>query len=129
MNFGIRTGCIFRWALLLGVSLATARAESTEEPRWWSDAVENRLADAGTNRVEMTKALTGVSGGRREGMAFLVQNMPTADLQSLSAAFLVEEVNLAYQAWEQSPWHERVAKELFINDVLPYACLNEEREP
>ena len=62
-------------------------------------------------------------------MAFLVENMPAEDLKSLSATFLLENLNLAYDTWEKSPWHASVAKELFLNDVLPYACLNEPRDP
>ena len=109
MHFRIRTTCFFLWAFFLGVSVTVARAESTGEQHWWSDAVESRLAESGTNWVEIAKALTEVPSGRREGMAFLVQNMPATDLQSLSAAFLVEELNLAYQAWEKSPWRESIA--------------------
>lgn len=96
---------------------------------WWSEAVEKRLTAAGTNRAEITKALAESPEARREGMAFLVENMPRPDLQALTAGFLLENLNLAYDDWEKSPWGTRVTKELFLNDVLPYACLNEARDP
>ncbi len=99
------------------------------DARWWSEAIENRLAEAGTNRVEITKALVESPAARREGMAFLVANMPEPDLRALTAEFLLENLNLAYDDWEKSPWRARVTQAMFFNDVLPYACLNEARDP
>jgi hypothetical protein len=61
-------------------------------------------------------------------MLFLVANMPERDLQSLSAEFLRENVALAYRAWNEAPWKDRVAKELFLGEVLPYASVNEHRD-
>jgi hypothetical protein len=96
--------------------------------RLGNDAIEKRLEQAVTNRPEISRAFKDAAPDRREGMSFLVENMPDADLKSLSASFLLENLNLAYEAWEQSPWHAQVSKELFLNDILPYASLNEERE-
>ena len=115
--------------LLCGGLMVAAHAQSTPNDPGWSAAVENRLVEAGTNRVELVKALNEVSRARREGLVFLLENMPAADLKSLSAAFLLEHLNLAYEGWETSPWHAKVTNELFLNDVLPYACLSEAREP
>lgn len=106
----------------------TARAQNTAGEHWWSEAVENRLEQAGTNRTELTKALEGVAIERRDGMAFLVGNMPEFDLKTLSSAFLLENLQLAFDAWEKSPWRGSVSKEMFFNDVLPYASLTEERD-
>ena len=97
--------------------------------RWWSDTIEARLVEAGTNRPAITKALTDTPEARREGIVFLVENMPVTDLRSLTAAFLLENLDLGYEAWEKSPWHAGVPRELFLNDILPYACMNEARDP
>ena len=35
-------------------------------------------------------------------------NLPEADLRSLTAAFLLENLNLAYEGWEKSWWRARV---------------------
>ena len=120
----------FRFAIALS-TLTTVVASAqphSPAPRLWSDTIEKRLVTAGTNRAAIVEAFASVSAERREGLGFLVENMPDNDLQSLSADFLVENLNLAYDAWENSPWREPVTKELFLNDVLPYASLNEERE-
>src|SRR5579862_6691741 len=98
------------------------------EERWWSEPVEGQLAKAGTNRNEIERALAEVPVPRREGMVFLVENMPDADLQSLSAAFLLENLNLAYDAWENAAWRTNVTKEMFFDEILPYACMDERRE-
>ncbi len=114
------------WLFLLPF---TAYPQSPPGDPWWSNAIEDRLAQAGTNRVELRQALSEVPAARREGMAFLVENMPAADLRTLTAEFLLEDLNLAYDSWEKSPWRTRVTEELFLNDVLPYASLNEARDP
>lgn len=115
---------------LFQVATGTWGAQSPASgARWWSEAVEHRLAEAGTNRVAITKALVEAPAARREGMAFLVANMPEPDLRALTAEFLLENLNLAYDDWEKSPWREHVTKELFLRDVLPYASLNEPRDP
>ena len=115
---------LFQAAVVAGVAQSPATSA-----RWWSRAVEDRLAAAGTNRTEISQALAEVADARREGMAFLMENMPEADLRSLTAAFLLENLNLAYDEWEKSPWRARVTQEMFFNDVLPYACMNEARDP
>ena len=37
-------------------------------------------------------------------------------------------MRLAYEAWEKSPWREQITEELFFNNVLPYANVNEQRD-
>jgi hypothetical protein len=54
--------------------------------------------------------------------------MPEADLRSLNAEFLLENVKLAYEARERFPWGKQVPEDIFLNDVLPYANINERRD-
>ncbi len=114
-------------SLLLLATIAQA-AQTGPGARWWSDAAEQALGQAGTNRAELAQALAQTPDTQRDGMQFLVENMPPADLRSLSARFLLDHVALVYDAFARAPWHERVPKEIFLNDVLPYACLSETRE-
>jgi hypothetical protein len=100
----------------------------TAAERPWGDEVEARLELAGENRSAIAQALREAPAARRPGMIFLVENMPLADLRSLTADFLLENLNLAYDGWEKSPWHDSVAEEMFFNDVLPYACTSEKRD-
>src|SRR5580700_2731875 len=50
----------------------------------WTAAVTSALTEAGTNRQELVKALEQTSGEQREGMQFLLTNMPSRDLNTLS---------------------------------------------
>ena len=61
-------------------------------------------------------------------MEFLRENMPSSDANALSTDFLSNNVALAYAAFEKAPWRNTISDELFMNYVLPYAQLNEERE-
>ena len=58
------------------------------------------------------------SDGLQEGMEWLVQHMPSEDLQSLSADFLIENVKLSYDSWERAPC------ECLSWDHPSYECLS-----
>jgi len=90
--------------------------------------VETAIAQAGDNRAELLKALTDVPEAQREGLQFLIENMPNVDLHALSAAFLLDHVAQGYAALAAAPWGKEVPKDIFLNDVLPYASLNEKRD-
>lgn len=96
--------------------------------RWWSDPVELTLSGSGTNRVELQGAVDKVREDRREGMAFLLEHMPEIDRGRLPGSLLLTHVDLAYEAMATAPWGRQVPKEIFLNDVLPYACVNEPRD-
>jgi hypothetical protein len=106
-----------------------ASSVAVAEPKdWWADDVEQALVRAKENRPELEKALHSVPVEQRKGMAFLVAHMPDRDLVSLKADFLVANVSLAYQARSTVPWGKEIPEELFLNDVLPYANVDETRE-
>ena len=86
------------------------------------------LSRAGENRPQIEEALRRSADDQRKGMQFLVAHMPQRDLQSLSAEFLLENVELAYQAWRAATWKQRVPREIFLNHVLPYCSINERRD-
>ncbi|QVL32011.1 hypothetical protein KIH39_24775 [Telmatocola sphagniphila] len=115
---------LFLCCLLL---LSPAIASAKQEP-WWSEDVNEALAQAGGNRPELEMALNKVPKDQRKGMGFLVANMPSKDLTTLKAKFLLENVALAYEARNKWEWAKKVPEELFLNDVLPYASITEKRE-
>lgn len=91
-------------------------------------ALDKALETAGENKFEIEKALKGAPEDQRKGMSFLVEHMPAADLKTLKAEFLLENVALAYKARAEFPWANNVPEEIFFNDVLPYAVLDETRD-
>ena len=66
--------------------------------------------------------------GRRAAY-FLVDNMPAGDRAALSCDFLMENLALALEARDEFPWAKDVPERIFFNDVLPYASLDEPRDP
>jgi len=73
---------------------------------------------------------SGIAQELREHFAvdFLRNNMSDADKENLSSEFLINNTNLAFDAFNKAPWRDNVSHELFLNYVLPYAQLNEQRE-
>lgn len=59
---------------------------------------------------------------------FLVEHLPAADREALSAEYLLENLDLAMTARAEFPWVKELPEEVFFNDVLPYASLDETRE-
>jgi predicted esterase len=105
-------------------SLTSAQAQS----RWWPAEVDEALARADKNRPELEKALYGAQAEHRKAMVFLIANMPDKDLRSLKADFLLDNVELTYKARKQVAWGSKVPDNVFFNDVLPYANVDEERD-
>ncbi len=118
--------------LLVGLLLSLLTTPSLlaqERGKWWPDEVERALVRAGANRDELVKALQTTPADQRKGMVFLIAHMPERDLKSLRADFLRENVALAYKARAEVPWGRGIPEEIFLNDVLPYANVDEERHP
>lgn len=86
------------------------------------------LQRAGDNAPEIRRAIAEAPEEQRAAMRFLVRHMPDQDLQSLSGDFLLENLRLAVEARLATPWAREVPTEVWRNDVLPYAQVNEERE-
>ncbi len=110
--------------LLLLLGIVSASAETL---------FDERIKQAGDNGREISAFVESAKekhGGFGERAArFLVEGMPGSDLRSLSEKFLMENLSLALKAREQFPWAGVVPEEIFLNDVLPYASLDETREP
>ena len=98
---------------------------------WAQDApaaVSATFARAGANRGELERAWRGVPEPQRASLAFVMEHMPDADAQSLTAAFLLHDVQLAHEARGAVAWGAALPEPLFQQFVLPYAQANEKRE-
>ena len=117
--------------LLLVVPGITARGleiSGRKIPQVYVEGLESALGRAGDNAPELRAAFGRVSEEEVAGLAFLVAHMPERDLVSLGAAYLAENIKWAYKARAQFPWAQAIGEELFFNDVLPYASINERRD-
>ena len=73
-------------------------------------------------------ALARVPQEQRSAMKWLIEHMPQQDATVVEAEFLLEHCDLAYTAWQRAPWHKSVPEEIFLDALLPYACVSETRE-
>lgn len=105
----------------------TETSERTAPPTA-AELLNAALEKAGDNRSQMERALSEVPADQRAGMEYLIRYMPERDLRELSADYLLENVAYAYEAWRKAPWHAHVSEEIFLNDILPYASINERRD-
>jgi hypothetical protein len=92
-----------------------------------------RLVAAGDNapaiRAFTEEAAKDFGEPGSKAAAFLVAGMPERDLRSLTKEFLLENLRLALQTRAAFPWSKQVSDELFLDCVLPYAQLDEPRDP
>jgi len=115
------------WLLFAGLWLACPSAHAAPADAL-APRIDQAVVTAGDNAAQIERALSEVPADQREGMRFLVAYMPEHDLQALSAEDLLTNVRLAYRARREMPWGERVPEALFLNDVLPYATIDEQRD-
>jgi hypothetical protein len=64
----------------------------------------------------------------REAAQFLVDGMPASDRAKLTKEFLMKNLDAALKTRGEFPWGKEIPDEVFLNDVLPYASLDETRE-
>ena len=114
-NVPVLITCVF-------CSVYTFGGEEAQTP------IKLALSAAKQNRDEVNRALEECPAEQKKAMEFLVSNMPERDLQELTADFLLENVSLAYSAWNDSPWKSSVPEDIFLNNILPYASINENRD-
>ncbi|MFM2170892.1 MAG: hypothetical protein RI957_1121 [Verrucomicrobiota bacterium] len=110
--------------LLLSLLHVPILAAETSLPPTLAMRIEKEQASS----TEFTKAWQQCPAEQRPGMAFLLTHMSPRDASSLPSEFLLENIKLAYQARQEMPWGKDIPDEIFFNDVLPYAVLDEKRD-
>jgi len=65
---------------------------------------------------------------QREGMAFLLVYMPHGDRDTMRLDLLRENVEYAYRARKEFAWAKALPDSVFLNEVLPYAVVDEVRD-
>ncbi len=116
------------WNRFLAVAVSFLLVTLVHAGEFLSSGVEDALRRAGENRGELQDALEKVPANQREGLEFLIANMPERDLTSLKADFLLENTEYAYRVLKEVPWGGRIPKEIFLNNILPYANVSERRD-
>jgi len=127
MAFFVRSS-LAAMAILGGLCFCHAVDAADTEVQVEKSVLEAALQLAGDNRSQLETALLNSPVDQLAGMEFLIANMPENDLKTLSAEFLLQNLKLAYQAWEEAPWRDQISEPLFFNNILPYANVNESRD-
>ena len=69
-----------------------------------------------------------VPAAQQPAYDFLVAHLPAADRATLDPVIMLETLDLSFRARAEFAWARTVPDEVFFNDVLPYAFVNEARE-
>lgn len=81
-----------------------------------------------TPRQDLKDATLKLAANHQQAAAFLVDHLPERDITMLTPEFLAKNVSLAAQARNEFPWGKEIPEDKFLNDVLPYATLDESRD-
>ncbi|MFT5733825.1 MAG: poly(3-hydroxybutyrate) depolymerase/transglutaminase-like putative cysteine protease [Planctomycetota bacterium] len=83
-------------------------------------------SDAWTQFVEAASTELGPEG--EKAARFLAEHRPSSDAVLEDGSLLMDNLRLALAARKEFPWASSISDDLFLNDVLPYAVLDETRE-
>jgi len=100
-----------------------------EIPAQYRGGVLGALQAMGTGSASFAEALRAADPEERTYLAFLLANMPDHDVATLEAGYLVENVRLARMARRTIPLAAGVPDDIFLDYVLPYAAMDEPRDP
>ena len=114
--------------VLPGITAKGLEISGRKIPEVYAEDLNSSLARAGDNARELRAAFGSIKQDEVAGLAFLIAHMPERDLVSLSSDYLVENIQWAYRARAQFPWAQAIKEDIFFNDVLPYASINERRD-
>lgn len=90
--------------------------------------VQEAIRKAENNGEQLKLALQEARNKEKKAVVFLLTTMPERDLKELTADFILENVRLALRARKEFPWCASLPDSVFLNEVLPYVCLNEHRD-
>lgn len=117
----------FLLAIVIQFGSTQADAQQTEEQAL-REQFQSQLQQAGPNEDQLLKALTEARAEHCDAIKFLIANLGPADLRTVSAQLLLDNVRLAYEAKSKLKWGENIPEDIFFNDVLPYFNVDETRE-
>ena len=117
------------WLLFFSVVLlASCQMEYPGVPEKYHTLLDTAMVVAGENSGELEMALKSSSKEQKEATAFLIAYMPDKDLKSLSSDFILDQVNGAFKARKEFEWCRNLPDSIFLNEVLPYNNLDENRD-
>lgn len=77
---------------------------------------------------DLKRLLADMPEEQQKAMAYLIAYMPQGDRDTMSLDLLRENVEYACKARSEFPWAKDIDEDVFLNDVLPYASVDEVRD-
>ncbi|MFZ1290452.1 MAG: transglutaminase-like domain-containing protein [Melioribacteraceae bacterium] len=115
--------------VILLVNCSSKEVISSENAKDFQNIEINEILNiAGENLNQIKIAIKNCPENQKEGLQFLLQNMPDRDLKNLSSEFLLTNLNYSYKVLDSVKWRNQIPKEIFLNYILPYANLHERRD-
>lgn len=113
--------------LLLGLALCACGRYGSGVPAGYEPLLDVALAD--TPRADSLRLLLRETPReQREAMAFLIAYMPQGDRDTMRLDLLRENVDYACRVRKEYPWTRALPDSVFLNEVLPYAVVDEVRD-
>lgn len=106
----------------------SCQSEYPGVPEKYHSLLDSAFVMAGENADELKLALEQSEKKQKEAAAFLISYMPEKDLKILSADFILDQVQGAWRAREEFEWCRNLPDSIFLNEVLPYYSLDENRD-
>ena len=116
-------------SLVLATMALLASDDSPGPAPWWGPEVEASIARAPGRREAWEAMLRGTKPEHREGVAYLMTDLPLRDLETLAPEALAANVDLAYRVRDEVAWGRALPEPIFLDAVLPHASLTERRDP
>lgn len=108
--------------------LLSGNSKKREIPEKYKILIDRALENADSNRGEILEVFKKTENKNREAAAFLISYMPTNDLKTLTSEFILDQINGAAKARKEFKWCKSLPDSIFLNEVLPYFSLDEERD-
>jgi hypothetical protein len=114
--------------ILSTVFVAGCQSKYSGVPKQYTLLLDSAYVKAGENADQIFAALENSSKEQKEATAFLIAYMPENDLKTLSNEFISDQVNGAFKVRNEFEWCKALPDSIFMNDVLPYFSLDENRD-
>lgn len=92
------------------------------------DPLLNAALAACPRADSLRQLLRDTPRAEREAMAYLIAWMPAGDRDTMRLDLLRENVSYACRARERYAWTQALSDSVFLNEVLPYAVVDEVRD-
>ncbi len=121
---------MIRWLLLLlsaGLCACGGSRYGSGIPACYDPLLDAALSES-PRADSLRQLLRETPREEREAMAWLIAWMPCGDRDTMRLDLLRENVSCACRARAQFPWSRRLPDSIFLNEVLPYAVIDEVRD-